>query len=128
MKTCKERIQEAFKMQIEELRKIWKRYLTGESEEIYEYGLGFDYVPLGSFQDQQEGYFRYQLSWGGPAEEFRFFVDPDLQIRKIEYWYLDWFDGAKLELSGKDFELLKEIFEWFKGMGLVEKELKEAGE
>jgi len=61
------------------------------------------------FSDQKEAYIRYQLSWGGPADEFRFFINPDYSIHRIEYWYLNWFDGAYVILGGEDFELMESI-------------------
>jgi hypothetical protein len=77
---------------------------------LFEYGLCFDYVAPRTFNDQSEGYFRYQLSWGGPSDEFRIFADRQEYVYRIEYWFLDWFDGAKQNLSGDDFQLLEEIF------------------
>lgn len=41
-------------------------------ERFNEYALCFDYVASGTFSDQEEAYFRYQISWGGPSEELRF--------------------------------------------------------
>ena len=66
------------------------------SQYISEYGLCFDKVEPNTFQDQKLGYWRWQLSWGGPSDEFRIFVDEDKNIYKIEYWYMDWFDGASI--------------------------------
>ena len=66
------------------------------SQYISEYGLCFDKVEPNTFQDQKLGYWRWHLSWGGPSDEFRIFVDEDKNIYKIEYWYLDWFDGASI--------------------------------
>jgi len=66
------------------------------SQYISEYGLCFDKVEPNTFQDQKLGYWRWQLSWGGPSDEFRIFVDEDKNIYKIEYWYLDWGDGASI--------------------------------
>lgn len=37
-----------------------------------EYALSFDYVEPDTFDDQDRGYFRYQISYGGPSEEVRF--------------------------------------------------------
>tara|TARA_R100000995_G_scaffold44707_1_gene21058 strand:- start:87 stop:527 length:441 start_codon:yes stop_codon:yes gene_type:complete len=65
---------------------------------INNYGLGFDYVEKGTFTDQERGYFRYQLSWGGPSDEFRIYVDYDKQITHIDYWFLDWGDGASVRI------------------------------
>ena len=63
---------------------------------ISEYGLCFDWVEPNTFNDQEEGFWRWQLSWGGPSDEFRIFVNEDNKIYKIEYWYMDWFDGASI--------------------------------
>jgi len=104
---------------IKDLKKLWSLFLKDpdahdeELGSISEYGLCFDYVPAGTFHDQKSGYFRYQLSWGGPGDEFRFYCDPAFSPYKITYAYLDWFDGMEIELEGKDFNLLKEIFENF---------------
>ena len=65
---------------------------------INNYGLCFDYVERGTFTDQERGYFRFQLSWGGPSDEFRIYVDNDKQITHIDYWFLDWGDGASVRI------------------------------
>ena len=62
-------------------------------------GLCFDYVEPETFTDQLEGYWRWQLSWGGPGDEFRIYVNPDKSVHRIEYGYLDWYDGAKVTLD-----------------------------
>ena len=62
-------------------------------------GLCFDYVVPKTWPDQLEGYWRWQLSWGGPGDEFRIYVNPDKSVHRIEYWYLVWYDGAKVTLG-----------------------------
>ena len=85
-----------------------------------EYGLSFDYVPSDTFEDQDRGYFRYQISYGGPSEEFRFYYcDENLYPYDIEFWYLDWFDGASHTLTGNDKALMNSVFDWFKECGSV---------
>src|SRR6056297_1667106 len=78
--------------------------LDGFEEDLYErfneYALAFDFVAPDTFDDQSRGYFRYQISWGGPSDEIRFYCDhgqptPDC----IEYWFLDWFDGAHIDVT-----------------------------
>jgi len=93
-------------------------------EQFYEYGLSFDYVAPHTFEDQEHGYFQWCLSTGGPGDEFRFYVDLDETCYKIEYWFLDWFDGASITLHsgghGKpdtNAQLMLEIFEHFKECG-----------
>ena len=46
-----------------------------------EYALGYDYVELGTWPDQgeDEDYFRYQMSWGGPSDELRFYPDGTIE-------------------------------------------------
>jgi len=56
--------------------------------------LGFDFVPVDTFEDQEQGYWRLQMSWGGPSDEFRIYVDDQNNIEKIFYHYMDWFDWA----------------------------------
>jgi len=58
--------------------------------------LGFDYVEPHTFNDQPEGYWRWQFSWGGPSDELRAYVNEHYEIHRLEYWYLDWGDGASL--------------------------------
>jgi hypothetical protein len=90
-----------------------------------EYGLCFDWVSSDTFKDQEQGFFRYQISYGGPSEEFRFFVDADLVCYRIEFWYLDWFDGAHRTLTSPDKDVMMEIFEMFKECGTLEHLLEE---
>ena len=67
-------------------------------EDFFDYvnqsGLSFDFVPVDTFEDQQQGYWRFQMSWGGPSDEFRIYVDDQNKIEQIYYHYMDWYDGA----------------------------------
>ncbi len=136
--TCKDRVTPHLKSRLHELELIFKAYQNGEEGTIRdeknndelppfnEYGLCFDCVAPGSFITQRRGYFRNQLSTGGPGDEFRFYADEQLNTTKIEYWFLDWFDGAKIILHGKDLALLNEIWEFFKEVESVQAELDKA--
>lgn len=66
-----------------------------EYEDLYDYAnqtaLSWDYV---EGEGRKAGYYRLQLSWGGPSDEFRIYITQDKEIDIIEYWYMDWFDGA----------------------------------
>lgn len=75
---CENRIDEALADRLEDINK-------GELE-----GLSFDYVEPNTFNDQEHGYHRWQLSWGGPSDEFRL-----LDNGSVEYWFMDWYDGAR---------------------------------
>jgi len=96
------------------------------NEQRYEYGLCADYVSAGTFDDDGPGYFRYQLSWGGPSDEFRFFLDADQTCYKVTYCFQDWFDGAERVLYGTDKDLLLSVFADFAEMGVVEAEIEKA--
>ncbi len=115
-KSCLERVEDAWFSRREDLEALLEGRdpETGEEDEdasLAEYGLAFDYVPHGTFEDQWAGYFRYQLSYGGPSEEFRFYCDPDYKPFKIEFWLLDWFDGAHKNIT--DDTVARQVWEWF---------------
>lgn len=100
-------------------------------EEFAEYGLSFDYVAPGTFNGQRRGYWRYQISWGGPSEEFRFFGDFDghrATCDRVEFAFLDWFDGHSRKLQGKDEELLLEVWDWFDGCNAIRSEYEKVTE
>lgn len=52
--------------------------------------------------------YRAGISWGGPADGFYLYVDPETgEIDKAEYYFQDWFDGAKRDVIGEDLDLLR---------------------
>jgi hypothetical protein len=129
--TCKERVAAHLTSRMDDLRQLIEADRNGEESvedlgSLSEYGLCFGYVPPNTFKDQRRGYFRYQISWGGPSDEFRFFCDERLDVVRIEYWFLDWFDGAKITLRGKDRELMSEWFANLRDCGVVEQEMRKA--
>lgn len=121
-KSCAELVQKKYNERLEEFKKAQdflavdhlqrvrlKDYFKDDFQELagwedfFHYvnnaGLSFDRVEAGTFEGQRAGYWRWQLSYGGPADEFRLFDNGDL-----EYWYLDWFDGAKVDVKDEIFE------------------------
>jgi hypothetical protein len=135
--TCAERVAEHLAGRLSDLRKLGGLYCEGDEEGDYdlgtfpEYGLYFDYVAPGTFADQKEGYYRYQISWGGTSDEFRFFADRNhrgLVVYRIEYWFLDWFDGAHIQLTGEDCLFMEEIFQFFEDIGSCEAEYEKTME
>tara|TARA_X000000950_G_scaffold43136_3_gene48263 strand:+ start:396 stop:872 length:477 start_codon:yes stop_codon:yes gene_type:complete len=127
-KKCSELVDKRYRERLEEFKKAQSflnidketrdqvvDFLDVEFSEInnhdnfFEYaneaGLAFDYVEAGTFNDQRAGYYRWQLSYGGPSEELRLFDNGDL-----EYWYLDWFDGACVTVTDDVFiDLMNEF-------------------
>ena len=56
-----------------------------------------------SWDDGKPSYKRIQISWGGPSDEFRIYANGT-----IEYWFLDWYDGAKVVLNETEREAVME--------------------
>lgn len=109
-KTCEDRIDKELQSELNDLVDAWNAYQDGDRAPINEHGYGFDYVAPKTFEDQDEGYFRWTTSGGGPSSEFRFYADGDFNPYKIEYRFHDWFDGAGRFLQGVDQQLLLDIF------------------
>lgn len=99
-KKCSERVEDAFKSRMEDIRTLYK----AQDDALNDYGLGIDRVEAGTFEKQRAPYIRYQLSWGGPSEEFRIYDNGE-----VEFWYLDWYDGACVEVTGEDADIIKDI-------------------
>lgn len=70
--------------------------------------LCFDYVEPGTWSEEIDykegvgkrslGYWRYQIAWGGPQYEIRWYMeDRDGEPDKTLFWFLDWYDGASRE-------------------------------
>jgi len=95
---------------------------------LSEYGLGFDYVPPDTFADQIEGYWRYQISWGGPSDEFRFYAGGcgDVKPHRISYVFLDWFDGHERALAGNDLDVAHRLWDFFREAGATTAEYRNA--
>ena len=130
--TCKERLRGAYRRRMAEVRKLWNLYRndpearTEDGEQWNEYGLSFDYVPVGTFNNQRRGFFRYQISYGGPSEEFRFYSDEKLNLISCNFHFLDWFDGASARVYGLNLETWREIWEDFRECETLQYLMKQA--
>lgn len=110
--TCSERVLEAKDSRLEDLKEFYNTLLNDKMREtIYQYPLWFDYVEPNTFDDQLIGYLRYQISWGGPAEEIRIYVVKDrkgvYRSTCSEFWFHDWYDGAYVYLDADETKLVK---------------------
>ena len=112
-KTCEDRIDAALISRAEDFTEMWD---TEDWDSLNEYGLAINRVEhellkMNKEQRQEyEGdYIRYQISWGGPSEEIRFYP------HKIEFAFMDWFDCAKRDITNLEWaQWLKEYFmEWW---------------
>ena len=81
------------------------------AEEFSNYGLSFDYVEIDENIDQD--YFRYQLSWGGPSDEIRFYENG-----AMEYVFMDWFCGIGFNVNGDS--TFKMLADYFKDLNMLD--------
>lgn len=95
----------------EEAAEIWNHIYAHGS--WYDYGLDFSFVDAGTFDDQTRGYYRYQISWGGPSTELRIYNDDT-----IEWVHLDWFSGHGLNVSND--EVMKQLVNLFKELQSID--------
>ena len=109
-KSCADRVQERWHGRRDELEK----FDANGWDMFHEYGLDFSYVEPDTFDNQPKGYHRFQISWGGPSDELRFYtrgesLDNEESITdKVEYWFMDWFDGASIDVSKE--EVIKNLW------------------
>lgn len=108
-KTCADKVQGAFESRMGDIRTMYEALdqTTEELGSLNEYGLSMDYVEAGTFEGQRAGYKRYQLSYGGPSEEFRIYDNDE-----VEFWFLDWFDGACVQVRGEDADIIRHLTEY----------------
>ena len=125
--TCKDKVEPALQDIIQDWTEAQKYYDIDEEKRyspkdeslsdyedffdyVNNYGLCFDYVSPNTFDNQDVGYYRYQVCYGGPTQEFRIYTDYNKNIDRIEFWYLDWFDGSEVET---DDDIIKQVLRDF---------------
>ena len=99
---CEDKIEQHLRDRIEDI----KVALAGHFEEGIEDLI--DWLHSVSLSYEEDTHYRawnWALSWGGPSDGFRFFEDG-----AIEYYFMDWFDGATRELRGEQLEVLRELY------------------
>lgn len=132
-RTCAEKVRGAYRSRMADIKRLWNLYKkdpearTRDGAQWNEYGLSFDYVPAGTFNHQKHGFFRYQISYGGPSEEFRFYSDEQLNLTSCNFHFLDWFDGASVKVTGRNLETWLEIWEDFRDCETLQHLMKQAG-
>ncbi|AGN51579.1 hypothetical protein VPLG_00140 [Vibrio phage eugene 12A10] len=102
-KTRRELLEEGFDRH--EVKEILDIMTTFESVgSFWEYGLSFDFVDA---DENSDGYYRFQICWGGPSSEVRIFKDGT-----IEAVYMDWFVGVGFNVdTWSSFNWLVQQFE-----------------
>lgn len=132
-KSCAERVRGAWASRRADLKEILRRMREvpnweGDDEyaDLHEYGLGIWYTPVGTYPKQKEGWWTYQFSTGGPGDELRFFgawppgrgkSHKERRPERVEFWFLDWFDGAKLDVTDDEvarqvWDYIEEVLDW----------------
>lgn len=100
-KKAKDLVQSKFESRMKDLRTLKTTEKFGSLEQ---YALSINVVEPGTFDGQRERYVRYQLYWGGPSDEFRIYENGD-----VEYWYMDRFDRAKVDVKEDNADIIKAI-------------------
>ena len=75
----------------------WDDLREQANDRFHEHGLSFDYYDRG----EDEPHWTYLISTGGPGTEIRFFAHGgrQLSLYRAEFWFLPWFDGAKVNVT-----------------------------
>jgi len=112
--TCEERIDKKLRGRILEIEEVIKLYeCSNDGHFIYddcEYEDLIDWLNQRALSYEDDSHYRakrLELSTGGPADGFLFFEDGT-----IEYYFQDWFDGAKRELYGRDKEIMQKLYDY----------------
>ena len=100
---CKQRIEEHCKSRILEMARCTGRSEASEKryEEFMENVLSVDSWKV----------YKVCLSYGGPADYFEIHVQNG-EIIEIWYIFQDWYDGARLQLEGKSFDVATRMFSY----------------
>ena len=127
-RTCKDRVEAHKDSRMEDLKEfmnapdIHSNYELEDGSNFYDYALSWDFVEPHTYEDQPIGYFRYQMSSGGPSEELRYYLNrSQTVVKSVKFWLLDWFDGASIELIGDDLDVAM----WVAHMHHIEIELED---
>lgn len=104
-KKCSDLISEKYRDRLNQFKKGLKT--KDPMNWIVESVLGFDYVEPETFKDQNQGYWRMQISWGGPSDEIRWYTNNGIDFSRTTYAYLDWFDGDEIEINNNVWDEIK---------------------
>lgn len=110
--TCEDVIVEHYNDRLKQLRATIANVDKAEEDDNGITWLDFSYVEAHTFNGQERGYYRWQLSWGGPSDEYRIWMNPD-GIEHITYHFMDWYDGAEMEVYDNEIqEFIEMAFEF----------------
>ena len=132
--SCADIVRYAMENRLNEMQEMWDVFCGNEKptdeiteESFHEYGLSFEYVDDG---DDDNNYFCYLISTGGPSEEIRFYCYKShfgqWVFSEAEFVYLDWFESASEMITGNHLHFVQELFEYFNEIGTLDEEFKKA--
>jgi hypothetical protein len=132
--SCADIVPYAMENRLNEMQEMWDVFSGNENptdeiteESFHEYGLSFEYVDDG---DDDNNYFCYLISTGGPSEEIRFYCYKShfgqWVFSEAEFVYLDWFESASEMITGNHLLFVQELFEYFNEIGTLDEEFKKA--
>lgn len=105
-KSCEQKIDEELRRLMADVREMAQA--EDRDKWIDENGDPLDAIGISKYKVIQ-----YQMSWGGPSDEFEIWIDLEAKtIERIIYIYMDWYDGARREVTGEDFDLLAAELEY----------------
>ena len=119
---CEDRIQKSLEGRMNVLKRLME--CNDPTEYVYDedgvelgcfeyYHLEFVYVEPMTYDKQPFGYWRYLISTGGPHDEIRYITGSDGNVVEMQYWFLDWFDGACIVLEGEYERIAQRIYDYF---------------
>ena len=91
--SCEDQIDARFYDRYLEFEKAFKDQVFLPNDFFEQIGLGVDLIEKEEF-GHDDHFIRYQLSWGGPSDEFRFWKNG-----KISYHFMDWYDHAEKDIT-----------------------------
>ena len=132
--SCADIVPYAMENRLNEMQEMWDVFCGNEKptdeiteESFHEYGQSFEYVDEG---DDDNNYFCYLISTGGPSEEIRFYCYKShfgqWVFSEAEFVYLDWFESASEMITGNHLHFVQELFEYFNEIGSLDEEFKKA--
>ena len=105
-KTLVQEGQKSLERRKEDFLHFMNETMSEDLGEFSDYGLSID--PVINEETNKTDYLRFQLSWGGPSDELRYYPDG-----KIEYAFLDWFCGVGFDVTSEDWaQWLIPILPW----------------
>ena len=132
--SCADIVPYVMENRLNEMQEMWDVFCGNENptdeiteESFHEYGQSFEYVDEG---DDDNNYFCYLISTGGPSEEIRFYCYKShfgqWVFSEAEFVYLDWFESASEMITGNHLLFVQELFEYFNEYGTLDEEFKNA--